>query len=212
MLTAAFVNFSFTSSVGNPNCTDAGSTDGYFAINDAGWIAGASPWSENYASWESFLQTSDTYYLFQIGSGRFSDVDNVNGFGQMVGNYASDTENSGFIDDTGSGNPMDGNIITDFPNPFPISQDWIFTNLNNNQDIAGLAFDDNNSNQYGFVLSELGADGGDDILEGSGNDLVFGINDYRQIVGATFNPSYDPNSGGIEYTGWVRFPDTGPTN
>jgi photosystem II stability/assembly factor-like uncharacterized protein len=197
------VYYSFTSSVQFPDCQDVGGSNGFFGINDAGWIAGASPWFEGATSWNSFLQTSDTYYMFQIGSGYFSDVDNVNGLGQMIGNYASDTENSGFIDDTGSGNPMDGNIITDFPNAFPISQDWIFTNLDNNQDIAGLAFDDNNDNQYGFVLSALGAAGGDDILEGSGNDLVLGINDYRQIVGATYNPS----NGG--YIGWVRFPDNG---
>ncbi|MGA2871937.1 MAG: alpha-galactosidase, partial [Verrucomicrobiota bacterium] len=138
------VYYSFTSSVQFPDCQDVGGSNGFFGINDAGWIAGASPWFEGATSWNSFLQTSDTYYMFQIGSGYFSDVDNVNGLGQMIGNYASDTENSGFIDDTGSGNPMDGNIITDFPNAFPISQDWIFTNLDNNQDIAGLAFDDNN--------------------------------------------------------------------
>jgi hypothetical protein len=64
-------------------------------------------------------------------------------------------------------------------------------------------------NQYGFVLTQLGNGGGNGMLIGDGNDLALGINDYRQIVGATFNPNYDPNVGRIEYGGWVMIPDTG---
>jgi hypothetical protein len=173
-------------------------SNGIFAINDAGWKAGATPWNIGQTSWESFLN-SDRFYDFPVGSGYFSQVAGLDGFGDVIGNYASDTEAAGFIEQPGSGDPSEVDPL--FPvNPF--YQDWDFSNLSNNQDVAGYMFDDNTGNQYGFVLAALGAAGEPSMSIGSGNDLVLGINDYRQIVGAT----YDGSSG---YTAWVMYPDTG---
>ena len=194
------VNNSFTSSslVTNPTCTPVAISDLSLAINDAGWTAGTS----GSVLGDAYLQ-SDNYYTFSIG-GMYSLAYGLNGLGQLIGKWDSGTEGTGFIDDAGSADPSNGATLTGgsgIPNPYNYV-DWDLSNINNNQDIVGLAFDDNSNNQFGFVLSQLGS-GDSGMLIGDGNDVANGINDYRQIVGATY---YPPSNG---YYGWVMIPDTG---
>lgn len=178
---------------------------GTYAINDAywmkktfpiGWLGGADP-DLHYGLegtgldvYESLVYTVDRGgSTFSVsGQGQYSEIDGMNGLGDLVGN----TELANFVDEAGGEDPSSGNIFD------PINPSYYPVSINNNEDIAGYYFDDS-GNSYGFVVAGLGS--GASIAVGSAGDLALGINDYRQIVGAT--------STGGGYTAWVMVPSTG---